>query len=104
MDSGVKIQLLKTNEFEPDSLKFSIPHEGISTLASLLPIGLTIFFGGLCPSLSIWRSYTMKFSLIAIAACCAVTGSAFALNDNPGTSPPQFAQVDNPGTSPPQFV
>jgi hypothetical protein len=46
----------------------------------------------------------MKFSLIAIAACCAVTGSAFALNDNPGTSPPQFAQVDNPGTSPPQFA
>ena len=46
----------------------------------------------------------MKFSLIAIAACCAVTGSAFALNDNPGTSPPQFAQADNPGTSPPQFA
>ncbi|MGA2840800.1 MAG: hypothetical protein ABSG18_11580 [Steroidobacteraceae bacterium] len=46
----------------------------------------------------------MKFSLIAIAACCAVTGSAFALNDNPGTNPPQFAQADNPGTSPPQFA
>ena len=32
----------------------------------------------------------MKFSLIAIAACCAVTGSAFALNDNPGSSPPHL--------------
>ena len=46
----------------------------------------------------------MKFSLIAIAACCAVTGSAFALNDSPGSNPPQFVRTDSPGSNPPQFV
>ncbi|MGA2189043.1 MAG: hypothetical protein ABSH33_10945 [Steroidobacteraceae bacterium] len=46
----------------------------------------------------------MKFSLIAIAACCAVTVPAFALHDNPGTNPPHVLQADNPGTNPPHVV
>ena len=46
----------------------------------------------------------MKSSLIAIAACCAVAGSAFALSDSPGSSPPHFVRTDSPGSNPPHFV
>jgi len=44
----------------------------------------------------------MKSRLIAFAACCAVTSSAFALSDNPGTNPPRV--MDNPGTNPPRAM
>ena len=55
----------------------------------------------------------MKFSLIALTACCAVTSSAFALTDLvgvnpltdvPGTNPPRLVLTDVPGTNPPRYV
>ena len=46
----------------------------------------------------------MKLSLIAFAACYAVTSSAFALPaDLPGTNPPRLALTDLPGTNPPRL-
>ena len=46
----------------------------------------------------------MKSRLIAMVACCAVTGSAFAMADLPGTNPPHMAMADLPGTNPPHVV
>ena len=45
----------------------------------------------------------MKFSLIAMVACCAVSGPVFALNDSPGVNPPHFALTDSPGVNPPHL-
>jgi hypothetical protein len=44
----------------------------------------------------------MKISLIALLACCAVTSSAFALTDDPGSNPPRMALTDDPGSNPPR--
>jgi hypothetical protein len=44
----------------------------------------------------------MKFRLIALAACCAFTSSAFALQDDPYVHPPQAQVTDDPYVHPPQ--
>ena len=52
----------------------------------------------------------MKFSLIGIALCCAVTSSAFAgspatpvlATDLPGVNPPRATLADLPGVNPPR--
>ena len=46
----------------------------------------------------------MKFSLIALVACCAVSSAAFAVSDEPGVSPPKVALIDEPGVSPPKVA
>jgi hypothetical protein len=59
----------------------------------------------------------MKFSLVALAVCCAVAGSVSALQnsphstlsqrvlaDIPGTAPPHLVLADIPGTAPPHLV
>jgi hypothetical protein len=64
---------------------------------------------------SLWRSelqlifqtkepLIMKFSLIALAACCAVAGSAFALADDQGVHPPRLALTDDQGVHPPRLA
>jgi hypothetical protein len=46
----------------------------------------------------------MKVSLIALFAACAVSSTAFALADDPGTNPPRVILADDPGTNPPRFI
>ena len=46
----------------------------------------------------------MKITLIALIACCAVTSSAFALTDDPGSNPPRMALTDDPGSNPPRMA
>src|SRR5260370_26840675 len=60
--------------------------EGIFILASLLPIGITISRRSAVPVTKHYGAHTMKFSLIAIAASCALTTSAFAMNTSRTTS------------------
>lgn len=46
----------------------------------------------------------MKLNLIAIAVACSISGSAFALADNPGSDPPHVLLADNPGSDPPHVL
>ena len=48
--------------------------------------------------------YNMKISLIALAVCCAVTSSAFALQDIPDSTPPHLALNDIPDSTPPHLA
>ena len=43
----------------------------------------------------------MKISLIALLACCAVSGTAFALQDDPGMNVPRL--TDDPGMNVPRL-
>ena len=46
----------------------------------------------------------MKVSLIALLAACALSSTAFALADDPGTNPPHATLADDPGTNPPHVT
>ena len=46
----------------------------------------------------------MKISLIALAACCAVSSSAFALQDIPESPPPRLILNDIPESPPPRLA
>ncbi len=46
----------------------------------------------------------MKASLIALLGCCAISATAFALPDDPGSTPPRSAVMDDPGVNPPHYA
>jgi hypothetical protein len=84
-------------EFSPGVREFSFRRRFYQQRAPIWRSGLQLNFQHKEPVI-------MKFSLIALAVCCAVASSAFALTDDTAVHPPRLALTDDTAVHPPRLA